>query len=381
MSATARRIGAIVTKEFKHLVRDPRTLAAVVILPVIQLLLFAFAISFDVNNVPTIVIDYDQTQTSRDYVRAYDGSTFFTVVAHGTSSAAVDAAFDTNSASVAIIIPAGFEHTISSGGQAQVAVLIDGSEPNSAKIAKAYSVALNQVYNQSMTAEWADQQGLDISGIGGLAPRIRTWYNPDQNSTIFLIPGLMAVIIAIVTVQQTAVTLVRERTLGTEEQLRVSPLHRVELMIGKLVPWTLIAFLDVALIVFLGMTLFHVPLRGDPLVLALGAVLFVFASLGMGLLISAVAPSAETANIVALMVAFLPSFLLSGFAFPLSQIPVVLQGLSYLFPARFMVTISRGVFLKGAGFTELWPQLLALAGYATVMVLVAAKLYGRKASR
>jgi ABC-2 type transport system permease protein len=381
MNATFSRVGAIVIKEFKHLTRDPRTLAAVVILPVIQLLLFAFAISFNVDNVPTIVVDYDQTQTSRDYVRAYDGSTFFKVVSHGASNSEVDAAFDSNTASVAIIIPAGFERTINTGGQAQVGVLIDGSEPNSAKIAKAYSVALNQVYNQSMTAQWADSQGLDISGIGGLQPRLRTWYNPEQNSTIFLIPGLMAVIIAIVTVQQTAVTLVRERTLGTEEQLRVSPMRRVELMIGKLLPWTLIAFIDVALIVFLGMALFQVPLRGDPVVLALGAVLFVFASLGMGLLISAVAPSAETANIVALMVAFLPSFLLSGFAFPLSQIPVVLQGVSYLFPARFMVTISRGVFLKGSGLGELWPELLALAIYATVVVLVAAKLYGRKASR
>jgi ABC-2 type transport system permease protein len=379
MNASLTRIGAVTVKEFKHLLRDPRTLIAVVLLPVIQLLLFAYAISFDVDKVPTVVVDYDHSQASRDYVRAYDASTFFTVVAHGSSINDVDTAFDANSARVAVVIPAGFGNTIAAGDKAQVAVLIDGSEPNSAKISQAYSVALNQLYDQSLTRAWADSQGLDLSGLGALEPRVRTWYNPERSSTIFLIPGLMAVIIAIVTVQQTAVTLVRERALGTEEQLLVSPMKRVELMIGKLLPWTLIAFADVVMVILLGMVVFGVPMRGTPLVLALGSALFVFASLGMGLLISAIAPSAETANILALMVAFLPSFLLSGLAFPLDQIPLVLQWVSDLFPARYMVTIARGVFLKGSGFAELWPELVTLAGYATVMVLVAARLYGRKA--
>lgn len=381
MKATANRIGAVTAKEFKHLFRDPRTLIAVVAMPVIQLLLFAYAISFSVDNVSTIVIDYDKSVASSDYVQAYDASTFFKVVAHGTSMSDADQAFDANTAQVAIIIPAGFNQAIAAGDTAQVAVLIDGSEPNAAKVSQAYSVALNQLYDQAMTRQWAESQGLDLTGFGGLEPRVRTWYNPERNSTIFLIPGLMAVIIAIVTVQQTAVTLVRERSLGTEEQLQVSPLRRVELMVGKLLPWTLIAFADVALIIVLSLNLFGVPLRGFAPTLALGAALFVFASLGMGLLISAVAPSAETANILALMIAFLPSFLLSGFAFSLDQIPMVLQWISYGFPARFMVTISRGVFLKGSGFAELWPELLSLAVYATVMVLVAAWIYGRKARR
>lgn len=375
------RIGAIVGKEFKHLLRDRRTLAAVVLIPVVQLLLFAYAISFDVENVPTIVVDNDRTATSAAYVRAYDASSFFSVVEQASSTRAVDAAFDTNTARVAVIIPAGFERTVLSGQKAQVAVLIDGSEPNSARVSQAYAVALNQLYDQSMTRAWADTQGLDLSGLGTLEPRLRTWYNPERDSTIYLIPGLIAVILAIVTVQQTAVTLVRERALGTEEQLLVSPLKRVELMVGKLLPWTLISFADVVVIIALGMGVFGLPLRGTPAALAVGAVLFVFASLGMGLLISAIAPSAETANILAIMIAFLPSFLLSGLAFPLEQIPVVLQWFSYLFPARYMVTISRGVFLKGAGFAELWPELVSLAAYAAIMVLVAARLYGRKANR
>ena len=378
MRRSLERIGAIVVKEFRHLGRDPRALVMVVLTPVIQLLLFAYAISFDVDHVPTIVVDLDRTTDSRAYAQQYDASTFFTVVAHGAALTDVDAAFDAGTAKVAVVIPAGFARTIAAGEKAQVAVLVDGSEPSSAKIARAYTVALNQLYNQAMTRQWADSQGLDLSGLGQLEPRIRTWYNPEHRSSDFLIPGLMVVIIAIVTVQQTAVTLVRERDLGTQEQLAVSPLRRLELMLGKLLPWTAIAFVEVALIIGLGRVLFAVPLRGDVWTLAVGAALFVFAGLGMGLLISSIAPSADTANILALLLAFLPSFLLSGLAFALDQIPVVLQWISYAFPARFMVSISRGVFLKGAGFAELWPELVALAVYGLVMMVISAAIYGRK---
>jgi ABC-2 type transport system permease protein len=381
MRAALTRIGAIVHKEFRHLGRDPRMLLAVVITPVIQLLLFAYAISFDVENVPTIVIDLDQTPSSRTYVEKYDASPFFDVVAHGTSLADVDTAFDANTARVAVVIPPGFARTLAAGEQAQVAVLVDGSEPTAAKVSQAYSVALNQLYSQQLTRQWADSQGLDLSGLGTLQPQIRTWYNPERRSSDFLIPGLMVVILAIVTVQQTAVTLVKERDQGTQEQLEVSPMRRIELMVGKLLPWTLIAFLDMALITGLGRTIFGVPLRGNFWTLALGSALFVFASLGMGLLVSAVAPSLDTANILAMLIAFLPSFLLSGFAFALDQIPTVLQWISYAFPARYMITISRGVFLKGAGFAELWPELASLAAYALVMIVVSSVLYGRRSSR
>jgi ABC-type multidrug transport system, permease component len=375
------RIAAIVVKEFRHLARDPRALLAVVITPVLQLLLFSYAISFDVDHVPTIVVDLDHTSQSRDYLRQYQASTFFTVVEEADSMAAVDSAFDLNHAHLAIVIEAGFGQQLASGGQGQVAVLVDGSEPTSARISQAYTVAANQLYNQQLTRQWADAQGLDLSGLGSLEPRVRTWYNPERRSSDFLIPGLMVVIIAIVTVQQTAVTLVRERDLGTEEQLEVSPLHKVELMVAKLLPWTAIAFVDVAVIIWLGQLLFGVPLRGDVAALAVGSVLFVFAALGLGLLVSAIAPTLDTANILALLIAFLPSFLLSGLAFALDQIPTVLQWLSYAFPARYMVTISRVVFLKGGGFAEVWPELLALAGYAVVMIAVSSALHGRRAGR
>jgi len=381
MRATLDRIAAIVIKEFRHLGRDPRALLAVVITPVLQLLLFAYAVSFDVDHVPTIVVDLDHTTQSREYLRQYEASTFFTVVSQAQTMDEVDVAFDLNQAHLAIVIQAGFGQQLASGGQGQVAVLVDGSEPTSARISQAYTVAANQLYNQQLTRQWAESQGLDLSSLGMLEPRVCTWYNPERRSSDFLIPGLMVVIIAIVTVQQTAVTLVRERDLGTEEQLEVSPLRKGELMVAKLLPWTAIAFLDVAVIIWLGQWLFGVPLRGDIGALALGSALFVFAALGLGLLVSAIAPSTDTANILALLIAFLPSFLLSGLAFALDQIPAVLQWLSYAFPARYMVTISRVVFLKGGGFAQVWPELVALAGYATVMIAISSVLHGRRARR
>ncbi len=379
MRASLDRIGAVTRKEFKHLRRDPRVVGIVLLLPILMQLLFAYAIGFDVSHLPTVVVDNDRTPASRAYLGAYVGSPLFEIVGQADDRSEVEQAFRTSQATVGVIIPAGFGRELASGSQAQVAVLIDGSEPNSARVAQAYTNALNLRYSQQIVVSWADSQGYDLTGAGQLEPRVRTWYNPERRSAIFLIPGLMAVIIAIVTVQQTANTLVRERDLGTDEQLAVSPLRRVELMIGKLLPWTMLAFAEVAVIAALAIGVFGVPLRGDPMLLVLGAALFVFCSLGQGLVISAIAPSVDVANIAAMLVAFLPAFLLSGFVFALDQIPTLLQWLSTLFPARYMISISRGVFLKDAGWAELWPEFAALGVYAVVALAAASVLYSRRA--
>ncbi len=373
------RIRAIAAKEFTHVRRDRRALAMVLVVPVIQLLLFAYAISFDVRHLPTVVVDLDNTAASASYARAYAASELFDVVSREGSLPAVDELFQRNTVRVAVVIPAGFGRSLASGEQAQVGVLIDGSEPNAAKVAQAYAGALSQRFGQAVAYSWADTQGVDVSQFGMVDTRLRTWYNPERRSSNFLIPGLMVVVIMIVTVQQTAVTLVREREQGTEEQLRVSPLRYGELMVGKLLPWTTLAFVDVLAITLIGMGVFGVPLRGSVTALAAGATLFIFASLALGLIISARAPSIEVANIAGLMLAFLPAFILSGFAFPLDQIPQFLQFFSYLFPARHMVTLSREVFLKGAGWADVQPELLWLAGYALVAASIAALLERRRA--
>lgn len=372
------RIAAITRKEFVHLIRDPRALAMVILMPLIQLVLFAYAISFDITNVTTVVVDQDRSVASREYVARYRASDFFNVQGEAADLAAVDRLFDEGRAAVVVVIPPGFERDLARGQRAAVAVFVDGTETNAARTGEALVQALNQLYGQQLTFEWADRQGMDLSRAGRLEPRVRTWYNPDRQSSMFLIPGLMVVILMIVTVQQTAVTLVRERDQGTAAQLRISPLRQIELMVGKLLPWTILGLADALIIAVIGMFGLGLPLRGDPWVLAAAAAVFVFASLGLGLIASALAPGMETANMLAIWIAFLPGFLLSGFAFPLEIVPAPLQWLSCVFPARFMVTIARGVFLKGAGWDVLWPDFLKLVGYAVAVLLVATVLNSRR---
>ena len=379
MRAMLTRINAIAAKELVHIRRDPRLLVAVLVMPVLQLLLFAYAISFDVRDVPTVLLDGDRTSESRAYLAAYEHSDFFHVVGHVDSPAQVDRAFDESTARVAVMVRPGFGRALTRGETPSVAVLLDGSEPNSAELGQAYAVALNNRLDREVFVEWAQARALDPSAFGAVDVSVRTWYNPGRRSADFLIPGLMVVIIMIVTVQQTAVTLVRERDLGTFEQISVSPVRRGELVLGKTIPWAGLAFANMVATTFVAITLFRVPLRGDLLALVAGTLLFVLCCLGIGLLISARASSVEVANITGLIVSFLPGFMLSGFAFPLNSIPVVLQWISYLFPGRYMVDIARSVFLKGAGFEVLWPQIASLGLYALVILSLATLVHARRA--
>jgi ABC-2 type transport system permease protein len=373
-----RRIGAIAAKEFIHIRRDPRMMISVLVMPTIQLLLFAYAISFDVANVPTILLDGDRTATSREYLGAYQQSDFFEVVDTVESMEAIDEAFDRSEARIAVMVRPGFSSAISRGEKGQVAVLIDGSEPNSAQLGQTYTVALNAELGRDVTVSWLERQAIDVSQAGGITPVIRTWYNPERRSADFLIPGLLVVIIMIVTVQQTAVTLVKEKDQGTFEQLVVSPIRRGELMVGKVAPWVFLAFVDMIVITLVGVIVFGIPLRGDVMVLLVSTVLFVLCCLSIGLVVSARAASLEVANLVGLLISFLPGFMLSDFAFPLDSVPRFLQWVSYLFPGRYMVTITRSVFLKGASFDVLWPQIAALGAYAVVGLTLASLLYSRR---
>jgi len=378
MRAAAKRVMAIARKEFIHITRDWRMIVAVLVLPLLQLLLFAYAISFDVRNVPSVTLDLDKTAASRSYLDSYAKSGFFAVQGSVSDYAGIDGAFNRSEARVAIVVQRGFGDALAAGGTGSVSVLIDGSEPNSAQLGQTYAVALNQSLGRRALATWAETQGLGNLRVGSIEPRIQAWYNPERRSADFLIPGLMIVIIMIVTIQQTAVTLVKERENGTLEQLLESPLTHSELIVGKILPWALLGVVDTVLITGVSMGVFGIPLRGDVSVLAVGIGLFIVCALSLGLVISAVAPSLESANIAALLVSFLPGFMLSGMAFPLASIPVALQVMSYLFPARYMVEIARGVFLRGSSWGVLAPQVLSLAAYAIIALGIATVLNRRR---
>lgn len=371
-------MGAIARKEFVHIARDWRLVLAVLIMPMFQLLLFAYAIGFDVRNVPTVVLDRDGSTQSRAFVSAATNSGFFTFAGQVDGFDEIDHAFDRGKARVAIVVGADFGDDIAANREGEVTILIDGSEPNSAALGRTYANALANTYSRQLLMGWASARGMTM-GVGTLEPRVRAWYNPDRSSADFLVPGLMVVIIMIVTVQQTAVTLVKERENGTLEQLVVSPLRRGELIMGKVLPWAALGFIDMITITAVSLVVFKVPLRGDVLVLSTAVFLFILCSLSIGLVISAVAPSTESANLVALLISFLPGFMLSGMAFPLDSIPRFLQLVSYAFPGRYMVAIARGVFLRGAGWGVLGSQVAALAAYAIIGLALASALNRKRA--
>lgn len=378
MVATFTRIAAIARKEFVHISRDWRMIVAVLVMPLVMLLLFGYAISFDVRRVPTVVLDQDHTAASRAYISAAEDTGFFHVVGAVSDMLGIDAAFRQSIARAAIIVAPNYADDIASGGQGHVAVLLDGSEPNSAQLGQAYATALDNTVSQQTLTTWAQNRGANLSGVGQLQPRIRNWYNPQGSSADYLVPALMVVIIAIVTVQQTSVTLVREREAGTLEQLLESPLRQGELILGKVAPWAILGFIDTVVITLTAVLVFQVPLRGDLSVLAVGMFLFILCCLSIGLVISAVSPTIESANMIAVVISFLPGFMLSGLAFPLASIPPVLQLASLLFPARYMVEIARGAFLRGTGWSTLGIQVLWLAIYSAVGLTLASLLNRRR---
>ena len=373
-----RRILAIARKEFLHIIRDRRTLIAVLVMPLLQLFLFAYAVSFDVKDIPTAVLDQDHSALSRQYLNTLQQSNYFKITQNLSATNQVDGVFDRSEDSAVVILPPGFGDAVAAGRTAAVQVLIDGAEPNSAQLGQAYATGLSRVYGFRVIAEQADAKGMSLSS-GGLSTLTRVWYNPEGSSSAFLVPGLIVLLLTITTVQQTANTLVREKEQGTYEQLVVSPIRRIELMVGKVMPWAAIAALQVVVISGIGLIVFQIPFRGSVLLFALSSVLFVICALGLGLVVSARASSIETANQLAMMISFLPAFMLSGFVFPLSSIPPVLQFVSYLFPARYFVVITRTIFLKGGGFDVLWPQIAALAIYAVVMLVLSSLLYRERA--
>ncbi len=373
-----RRILAIARKEFLHIIRDRRTLIAVLAMPLLQLFLFAYAVSFDVKDIPTAVLDQDQSAFSRQYISTLQQSNYFKITQNLGSEAQVDGVFARSEDVAVVILPPGFGDAIAAGRPGPVQVLIDGAEPNSAQLGQAYATGLSRVFGFGVTLDQAEVKGRTAS-VGGLSARTRVWYNPEGSSSAFLVPGLIVLLITITTVQQTANTLVREKEQGTYEQLVVSPIRRIELMLGKVTPWALIAALQVVVISAIGLLVFRIPFRGSVLLFAVSSVLFVLCALGLGLLVSARSSSIETANQMAMMISFLPAFMLSGFVFPLSSIPPVLQFVSYLFPARYFMVITRTIFLKGGGLDVLWPEVLALAVYAVVMLVLSSLLYRERA--
>lgn len=365
-----RTIRAILRREFIDVLRDPRSLALTLMWPISMLVMYGYGIRYDVDNVPISILDYSETTESRDLSEQMRRSGYFTVIRFARDEQEVDRDLMDDSVRAAIVIPRDFADRLRVGETTAVQVLIDGSDSNTATIAQGYALAIvNQFVATRQTSRLA---------VAGTAPPItvasRIWYNPELRSVNFIVPGVIAVIMMIVGAILTALSIVKEKERGTIEQILVSPIRPLEMMIGKIVPYMTIALLDLVIIIVAGYVLFGVPIKGSIFQLAIFALLYIFCALGVGVFVSTIADTMQNAMLAAIFMSLLPSVLLSGFVFPLEDLPGPIQAVSYFFPARYFVTAIRGIYLKRVGLEVLWPE-------AVLLVIFAVTIVGFSASR
>ncbi len=372
-----RRTLAIFRKELIHIRRDPISLLQVILLPVVLLLLYGYALTFDIKDVTVAVYDQEQSQLSNDFVNRFRGTQYFRLERFVNSYDDLKELITTRKVQVGIMIPYDFTRQYQTGKTAVVQALVDGTDSNTANIVLGYVQAVANAYNQKLLAQRLTTKG-PVKQDMPVENEMRFWFNEDLESRNYIVPGLIAVIMTVVGALLTALTVVRELERGSMEGLMATPLKKAELLLGKLGPYFFIGMLDMAIVMAMGKFLFQVPLRGSPLLLIGLSAIFLVATLGQGLLISVVAENQLQAFQMAMLTTFLPAFLLSGFVFSIYLMPLPLQIASYIVPARYLVTISKGIYLKGIGIKVLWPSALMLAAAATFLVMMAIGKFEKK---
>lgn len=365
---TLQRILHLLVKEFLQLRRDTSARFRLLVPPIIQILLFGYAATFEVFNVSTIVLDQDHTPESRALVAAFVHSSRFEVAAMAQTRQQVQAAVERSEVHVGLVVPPGFSAQLRTGRDAPIQLLVDGTNSNTALIATSYVGQIAQRFGQGYALQLVQASGRALS-----APRVqvhvaqRFWYNPNLNSRWFFVPGVIGSLVLVTIVNLTAFAIVREREVGTLEQLLVTPIRPVEFILGKTLPFFLIGLLEVAIVAGVGLLWFRVPFAGSALLLLAGTCFFLLSALGIGLLISTVCTTQQQAFASNFFV-LNPMFILSGFGFPIASMPQALQWLTLLDPLRYFLIIVRGTFLKGVGFGVLWPQFLGLAVLGGVLL-------------
>ena len=365
------RLRAVARKEVLHLRRDPRSLILAFVLPVLLTVLFGYAISWDVNDIETAVLDQDRSKASRELLDAFRSSGYFRLSTFLEDPREIRGLIDRGEARMVLVIPPDFTRDLGAGRTARIQAIVDGSDANTANIAMGYARGIVQSYSLQIAFDGAR-----------LRPPIRAesrvWYNEELSSRNMIVPGLVAVIMMIIAAMLTSLTIAREWERGTMEQLAATPVTRTEVVLGKMLPYIGIGLFDVFAVSAIGVLLFGVPLRGSPLLLMVLSIAFLVGALGMGMLISAVTRSQVLATQVAMVATYLPSFLLSGFMFDVKVMPRLLEWLTYLIPARYFLVVTRGIFLKGVGVEVLWGQGLLMIAFGVAGFVAAVSAFRKE---
>jgi ABC-2 type transport system permease protein len=360
------RLLSIIRKEFIQIFRDTRTLIMILIIPIMQLFLLGYSATSDVRNIPLAVLDQSRSRESRALLDSYRAADYFRIAYMVTSEAEIEALISAGDARAAVIIPPDYAQRLNDG-KAQVAFILDGSDPTSASTALSAAQLISQSHSTEILREHFANSGSNLRVQPPVEAHTTVWYNPDMISAYFMIPGVIGMILYAIAAILTATSVVRERERGTIEQLIVTPIRSWELVVGKLTPYVFIAFIDTVEILVAGVLLFGIPINGSLPLLLLLAGLFLVSTLGLGLFISTISNTQQEAMLSA-MFTMLPSLFLSGFFFPLAAMPPILQALSYAVPLRYFLIVVRGIVLKGVGASALWPEIIALSIFAVVIM-------------
>ncbi len=367
-----RRILHLMRKEVLELKQDPRLFGVVIIAPILQLTVLGYAATTDVKDVPIVIVDADRSTASRDLVHRFEASANFKIVGMPGSTNEIDRYLDRGDAWMALSIPAHFGQAIGSGRGATLQIAADGTDSNSTTVALGYAQTLIAGYGQDLAAESIRlRPDTTPAPVALVRPEIRVWFNPRLESRDFMIPGIVALLLLVVTTNLSAMAIVREKEVGTLEQLSVTPLARWELITGKLLPYAAIGIIDVVLVLVVAINWFEVPMRGSiPLLFGM-CLIYLLSTLGLGLFVSTISQTQQQAMMTSIFFFLMPMIYLSGFIFPIENMPAWIQPFTYLIPLRYFLVIVRGIFLKGVGLEVLWPQALALFTWGAVVLTLA----------
>ena len=371
------RLIAVARKEVLHIVRDARSLGIVIIMPVALMLLFGYGVNLDLKGMPVYIYDQEGSQQSQDLLKHFQSSEYFHVVRVADNYAALTRALDDGSAKMAIVIPWDFSQRLNSGGDVSVQALVDATDDNTANVLMGYAQAVVQGYGSQIQLDWLRRRGI-AAEPALVSVDTRTWYNEDLESSAFIIPGVLALVMSVIGAFLTSLTIAREWERGSMEQLISTPVTAMEIMLGKLAPYFVIGMFDVAVCAFLAIAWFHVPFRGSFVTLTFSSALFMIVVLALGFSISVLAKNQFAASQIALLITFLPAFLLSGFLFAIEQMPPVLQWITRILPARYFVSVLKKIFLKGTPTVLLYSDLIPLAVFAVILALVATRSFHKR---
>ncbi len=373
-----RRLFALAYKETLQIWRDPRSLAIALLMPLMQMAILGYGVSLDIKHVPLCVYDQENSQQSRSLVQDFVSSGWFSISRRLEREADIRDAMDRGSCNAAIVVPVNFSRTLAMNGTAPVQAIFDATDVNTTNIALGYAQGVMAQASREFVTGWAAAHGTQPSLVGQINLEPNTWFNETLDSRNFIIPGVVAVILALVGAQLTSLTISREWERGTMEQLISTPVTALEVMLGKLTPYFMIGLIDAGFCLAVAIFWFHVPFRGNVITLFTTTMLFLIVVLGIGYLISVRIRSQLGASQVALLVTMLPTNLLSGYTFPIDQMPAAIQALTLVVYARYYVTILRGVFLKGSSLTDLWMPIVGLSVYALLIIWLAARAFHKR---